>query len=175
MAFTYSKLAEVTVGSGGTPSIDFTNIPQNYTDLVLKLSLRCTTVAGYELARMKLKINSFTSSYTNRLAYLIYNTLGSEASVTDSISYFYATGDAATSSIFASTDIYLPNYSGSANKSASIDTATENNATNAGMAITAGLLSNTSPITALSITSSDGFTIAQHSTASLYGIRGTEY
>lgn len=161
----------VIVGSGGASSIDFNSIPNTYTDLVLKISLRCTTVPGYALARMKLKINSSTSGYGNLLAYLINNTTGSEkGTISDSISYFYAVGDDATSSTFGSADIYLPNYAGSTNKSASLDTVTENNGTNNAVALSAGLLSNTAAITSLSITSSDGFTIAQHSTAYLYGV-----
>ena len=33
-------ISTVTVGSGGVSSIDFTSIPQTYTDLLLKLSFR---------------------------------------------------------------------------------------------------------------------------------------
>ena len=40
---TMTKLATVTVGSGGSSTITFSNIPQNYTDLVVKASLRGTT------------------------------------------------------------------------------------------------------------------------------------
>ena len=40
MAYTYSKIASVTVGSGGSTSIEFLAIPQNYTDLVIKVSGR---------------------------------------------------------------------------------------------------------------------------------------
>ena len=161
----------VTVGAGGALSIDFTSIPATYTDLVLKTSLRCTTIPGYNLARMKLKINSSTSGYTNRLVYAIGNAVGSEATVTDSISYFYAVGSDSTASTFGSTDFYIPNYAGSTNKSTSLDTVTENNAsTGVALALSAGLLSNPAAITGLSITSSDGFTIAQHSTAYLYGV-----
>ena len=34
MATTFFKIASATVGSGGASSIDFTSIPQTYTDLV---------------------------------------------------------------------------------------------------------------------------------------------
>ena len=37
---TMVKLQTVTVGSGGASSIDFTNIPQTYTDLKIVLSAR---------------------------------------------------------------------------------------------------------------------------------------
>jgi hypothetical protein len=38
MAYTYSKLATYTVGSSSILSMAFLNIPQTYTDLVLKIS-----------------------------------------------------------------------------------------------------------------------------------------
>jgi len=40
MAYTYSKIATYTVGSGGVATVSFLNIPQNYTDLILKASIR---------------------------------------------------------------------------------------------------------------------------------------
>jgi hypothetical protein len=40
MALTYTAIKTVTVGSGGAANIDFTSIPQTYTDLVLKVSAR---------------------------------------------------------------------------------------------------------------------------------------
>ena len=40
MATTFTKIASVTVGSGGASSIDFTSIPSTYTDLCVKLSTR---------------------------------------------------------------------------------------------------------------------------------------
>ena len=46
MAFTYSKLAESTVGVSGAAFIDFNNIPQNYTDLVLLYSARAAEPTG---------------------------------------------------------------------------------------------------------------------------------
>ena len=40
MANTFKKIQTVTVGSGGAASIDFTSIPQTYTDLKIVLSAR---------------------------------------------------------------------------------------------------------------------------------------
>ena len=41
MATTYTLISSVTVGSGGAASIEFTSIPADYTDLLLKVSMRC--------------------------------------------------------------------------------------------------------------------------------------
>ena len=40
MAVTHNLISTITVGSGGAASIDFTSIPQTYTDLLVKISLR---------------------------------------------------------------------------------------------------------------------------------------
>ena len=43
MAETYNRIGSVTVGSGGASTITFSNIPQTYTDLVVKFSMKSTT------------------------------------------------------------------------------------------------------------------------------------
>ena len=45
MANTFEQITTVTVGSGGASSIDFTSIPQTYTDLVIKTSARNTSTS----------------------------------------------------------------------------------------------------------------------------------
>ena len=42
MAVTYKLIETVTVGSGGAASIEFSSIPQTYTDLKVVYSLRST-------------------------------------------------------------------------------------------------------------------------------------
>jgi hypothetical protein len=74
-----------------------------------------------------------------------------------------------TASTFNNAELYIPNYAGSTNKSFSVDSVNENNATLVDTAIMAGLWANTAAITSISIA---GFSqsITQYSTASLYGI-----
>ena len=55
---TLVKIQTVTVGSGGASSIDFTSIPQTYTDLCLVYSARLTTTD----TNWRLKINGSASS-----------------------------------------------------------------------------------------------------------------
>jgi hypothetical protein len=52
----------VTVGAGGASSIEFTNIPQTYTDLVLKFSTRY----DLDVNTFDLQINGVTTSQTAR-------------------------------------------------------------------------------------------------------------
>jgi hypothetical protein len=160
-------ISTVTAGSGGVATISFTGIPQTYTDLILKFSGRdgSATVANNILIRP----NGATTSLSVR--YLFAN--GSTASsVNDTPLYTTGVvGANATASTFSNVEIYIPNYGSSNNKSFSIDAVTENNATAANMQLTAGLWSNTAPITSIDIVLNGGGNFLQYSTATLYGIR----
>lgn len=69
MANTYKKIATVTVGSGGTTSIQFTNIPNTYTDLVVMASLRHLETGGSAWATIKFTLNGATGSNSQRNLY----------------------------------------------------------------------------------------------------------
>lgn len=169
MALTFVSIATVTVGSGGAASIEFTNIPQTYTDLVIQVSARNTSSG----AALRLRFNGSTTGYSDR--YLE----GDGASVSSGTSPFpgYAfvgavTPSSATASTFASNYIYVPNYTSSNNKSISSDGVTENNATTAYTDLSASLWSNSAAITSIELTPNAN-TFAQYSTATLYGIKNT--
>lgn len=165
MAFTYSKLAEVTVGSGGASSITFSNIPQNYTDLVVKYSIRCNR-ASPNYGDMSVRFNGTTTNYTQR------NVLGDGSSPSSSTALYVGIDSAfATVNTFSNIELYLPNYSGSANKSFSMDTVTENNATEVRTVLSAGLWSNVAAINSINILEINGNSFVQYSTATLYGVR----
>ena len=167
MADTYTLISSVTVGAGGASSIDFTSIPATYTDLLVKLSSRNTSTGG----AIYLRFNGSTSSYTVR--YLEGN--GAAASSGTDSTYLYVSElntSSTTASTFSSADIYIPNYAGSTNKSVSADSVSENNATTAYAGIYAGLWSNTSAITQVTLYPSAN-TFAQYSTAYLYGIKNS--
>ena len=158
----------VTVGAGGAANIQFTNIPATYTDLVLKVSLRCASTEQWS----RLEFNN-TSYLTNwRMAYLQGNgataVAGSQA---DSYYSVMMSGSNETSNTFGSADIYIANYASSNNKTISIDHVTENNATTAYQNLTSLLWSNSSAITSLMLRPSSGSNnYAQYSTAYLYGV-----
>lgn len=172
MATTFEAIATVTVGSGGAANIEFTSIPGTYTDLVVKYSLRATSGGNY--VNNRFSFNGSTTGYTSRLLYGTGSASGSEVNaVTDAIDYSaYSTGTDATASTFSNGEIYIPNYTSSNNKSASIDGVSENNATTAVAGLTAGLWSNSAAITSVKVTPSSG-NFAQYSTATLYGIKNS--
>jgi hypothetical protein len=53
MPNTYKKIASVVVGSGGSSSINFTNIPQTFTDLKIYQFNLITSMEGGETAPAK--------------------------------------------------------------------------------------------------------------------------
>ncbi len=159
----------VVVGSGGAASMAFTSIPSTFTDLILQISAR-TADTGLVYDGMKITFNGSATGYSDRLLYGDGSAAASANQSGASTRFHYATTNAATSSTFGSASIYIPNYTGSNNKSLSSDSVSENNATTAIAALDAGLWSNTSAITSISISSNSGANFVQYSTAYLYGV-----
>ena len=173
MATNYTQIgATVTVGSGGTSSIDFNSIPSTYTDLVIKTSLR-TNRSGFPADPINISLNGSTSNFNYRR--IIGGGSGSAASDSGSTgTVTRADASTATASSFSNGEIYIPNYAGSSYKSLSGDVVTENNSTASGDAyaeLYATLWTNTAAITSISLTSVTSSNFVQYSTASLYGIK----
>jgi hypothetical protein len=167
MPITYNKIASVTVGSGGAANIEFTSIPATFTDLVLFVSGRKDQTAGN--AYVGININNSSSNFSHRA--LFGGGSGSPGSFANSPTTFLgeANFSTATADTFASLFAYFPNYTGSTNKSYSVDSVTETNATTSYQNLNAGLWSDTSAITSIKLTGLGNF--VQHSTATLYGIK----
>jgi hypothetical protein len=175
MANTYKAIATVTVGSGGAANIEFTSIPGTYTDLLVKLSARTSDNDSLHYGLVYVTVNNNTSGiYDNRRLFGYGTTTGS-ASNTDSTSWATtAAGSSATASTFGNAEFYFPNYTSSNNKSLSLDTVVEtNDATNNLLVLFAGLAETTSAITSIKFGATSGQTLAQYSTATLYGIKNS--
>jgi hypothetical protein len=166
MANTYVAIATTTVGAGGAASIDFTSIPQTYTDLHLLVSIREETSAT---AVAFIKFNNTTANRSERY---IQGNGSSASSGTTTVLQFIACQPSDTANTFGNASIYIPNYTSSNYKSVSSDSVSENNSTTAFSRLVAGLWSNTSAINQITITTDTG-DVAQYSTATLYGIKNT--
>jgi hypothetical protein len=170
MATTFEALATVTVGSGGAASIDFTSIPQTYTDLLVKISARITR-AGVETDIMNV---SFNGTSTNESSRRLEANGTSVTSASNSLLLAYtANGTGATANTFGNADFYIANYASSNYKSASNEGVSENNATTAYIGMAANLWSNTAAITSIAFTPDAGTDFVQYSTATLYGIKNS--
>jgi hypothetical protein len=155
----------VTVGSGGSASINFASIPQTFTDLVVVTSLRTTRSAIAE--QVYISFNGSSASFTNRA---LYGNGSSATSFNANRDVVNAPSANATANTFSNGTIYLPNYTSSSNKAFSSDDVTEHNGTEAYQFIIALLWANTAAITSLTLTPGAGGSFVQHSSASLYGI-----
>ena len=163
MPNTFIKISSVTVGSGGAATIAFTSIPQTYTDLCVKFSGRNVNNAF----TFSIALNGTTVTSSRRF----FGT-GSGGGNSDTFNGMYTDYSAAVANTFGNADIYIPNYTTSANKSLSVDAVAEDNATSAYMNLGALLLSTSSTISSLSLIPESG-NFAEHSTATLYGIKNS--
>jgi hypothetical protein len=169
---TMTKLQTVSVGVGGTNSIDFTNIPQTFTDLVICLSIRDNGTGTSGASYIDLQFNNSTGTYTvSRLLGAGTASVSNSAQTSNFMSIGYM-GNSRTSmtSVFTNAEIYIPNYSGFNQKTVSCNYSMADSSTGAYSGFGAGLWNQPQPITSIKI-KSDGQDITQHSTAILYGIK----
>ena len=172
MALQLFKIETVEVTSP-VSSVTFSNIPQGYTDLILKMSTR-TNYAGVGDGLI-LTINGTTSSFTSTKT-LQGNGATASSFNNPSTSDVYqgdTVGANATASTFGNTGVYIPNYtSTSIAKSFSTDHVSENNATTAYAQLTAGLWnpSTQAAITTIKASTLNASSFVANSTFTLYGV-----
>lgn len=158
---------KVTVGSGGAATIEFTSIPQTYTDLVIKISGRFSVDSASAFLR-------YNGTTTNGNSIWLEGSGSAASSSTDGSNQYGPVhgivNSTKTASVFGNAEIYIPNYTSSNNKSSSSDGVTENNGTATTMALGANLWSNTAAITSIQIVPAAGGNFVQYSTAYLYGV-----
>ena len=158
-----SNATTLTLGSGGT-------IPQTFTDLLLVASARSTR-AGDAFGDLMLRFNGDTgSNYTAR--YIQGNGSAASSGVVTTTGIFFHLQNAslATSNVFSSSSIYIPNYTGSTAKSVSIDNVAENNNTSAVIRALACLWTGTAAITSITLYDGNSANIVSDSSFYLYGI-----
>jgi hypothetical protein len=172
MANTFVKISTVTVGSGGAATIDFTSIPQTYTDLKVVVSARGTD--SQTRVQIVLKFNGSILTYSERqVRGFDSNSVSSTTGLTTQISLPRISAATATASVFGSTEYYIPNYTSANYKSVSVDSVAENNSSTSWFVdMTAGLWSTASAITQITL-SCDAANFAEFSKATLYGIKSS--
>jgi hypothetical protein len=170
MANTYEAIATVTVGSGGAANIEFTSIPGTYTDLVVKASVRSDSGTP---AYTSLRLLPNGSSSNGSTRWIRGNGAAASSNV-DATGIYAGESDTAgaTANTFASIEWYISNYAGSNYKSFSIDSAHENNTTTAFLHLLAGLWSNATVISSITLDLAAG-NFVEHSSATLYGIKNS--
>ena len=169
---TYVLISSSVLAATST-SVTFSSIPQTYTDLVLKTSIR-TSVAAAIAVDPSLTINSNSSAIYSRV-YLQGNGAAAAAarpsSQTEAGFRYGANDTGSTTNTFTSSEFYFPSYTASQNKPFSLMTATENNATTGYINLEGQLFQSTSAITSIGITIGAGaYSFAIGSSFYLYGI-----
>jgi hypothetical protein len=165
---TFIKIAAVTVGSGGAASMSFSSIPNTYTDLCVLTSAR--TNRAFTVDGISVNFNgssaNFSSRYLEGFETSVYSTTGTNFAGSASASQ-------ATSDTFGNSLLYIPDYTSSNFKSFSADGVGENNGIKNLLDLVAGLWSNTSAITSITILPTTGTSFDQYTTATLYGIKNS--
>jgi hypothetical protein len=163
------KLIESKTLGTAQASIEFTSIPQTFTDLVVFQSCRFASNAG----DIDMRFNGSTTGYSMRI---LYGSGSITGAATDSSAYLVWSGIGSrstyTASTFGNSMVYIPNYTGSTAKSVSVDGVNENNSSTAFQVISAGLWTGTAAITSIAFSgvASGAGNFEAGSTISLYGV-----
>jgi len=170
---TLTKLQTVSLSSTQS-SVSFSNIPQTYTDLVVKISARSSAAAVGD--NLQVTFNGSSSGYTGLRIYSNPNSGSSPLSYTWSNTYgLVGIVDAGneTGSTFSNIEMTIPNYTSNNYKIYSVDSAEENVASaNAFIEIDAMTWANTAPITSMTFAvSTSPNTFASGSEFTLYGVK----
>jgi len=168
MANTHELIRTITL-TGTQANIDFTSIPQTYTDLKMVFSCRSndTQVNGGNFFYFQFNNTGFTG--------LSGKYMGSNATSTNtgtSSPYGFMVPSDFTANVFSSGEFYMPGYTSSNNKTYAITSANENNATLTNMNFFGGTWANTAAVTSIKLVPYSG-SFVQHTSASLYGIKNT--
>jgi hypothetical protein len=168
---TMTLISTNTVGSGGTSAIIFSSIPSTFTDLLVCLSIRSDgTFSTPDVISIQFNSDTTSGNYNGKAL----QGSGSGTSSFNANGFFIYAADApttvATADVFSNSNVYIPNYSGSIIKHASTDSLSENNATLAYSTLVATYWNNTAAISSIRIFSSNGRSLVQNSSVSLYGI-----
>jgi hypothetical protein len=163
----------IEVPSGGTTSIFFDSIPNTYDDLLLVFSCRASLGTGFFFDDLGLQINGDTgSNYFNTLVRAREGSIQAGSNSGTSVTLYGSPVVSSTANTFGNGRLYIPDYKSSKVKTMIADGASENNSSNGIQAgIIASTWSNTSIVRSLRILSLNNWGFAQHSSASLYGIR----
>ena len=170
MPTTYTLISGTTLSSNQT-NFSFTSIPQTYTDLAVRMSLRGNT--GNQTAAFEMTINGVASGYGYTI---LKNESGGISSTRGNADSRFYLNDAVpqqftTANTFASYEIYFPNYTTTATKPLSYYSVLENNSTvNNYINLMAGLNTSTAAITSIQFNNN---TFITGSSFYLYGIKNS--
>lgn len=152
------------IGSGGSANITFTSIPATYTDLKIMVSGRVSQSTTQ--TNPSISFNGSTSNFVYNFFTGSGTTTGGSGGSANVINDVNAANS--TANVFTNFEIFIPNYASAKHKSFTIDSAQENDASNAYVEMWTMRWAVTDAINAISLIS--GSTWVEGTVASLYGI-----
>jgi len=165
-------LLERTELNASAASVTFANIPQSgYTDLKVVMSTRTTETTANASTPVALQFNGDTASnYVRRSLTGNGASATSNSATTTSMRIGFTSTNGCAVNTFGNGEFYIPNYTGSTQKSVSSDAVAEDNATTPIFSsLMAGLWTGTTAITSITIIT-PSYSFLAGSTFSLYGI-----
>jgi hypothetical protein len=166
-------IASTLVGSGGVTSIIFSNIPQGYKHLQIRVMQRLSTATTDDQTYAQFNNDSGTN-YAYHFLYGTGATVASSGTGTGSSSNilaFRSSGSSSSANIFGVGIMDILDYA-STNKFKTARTLTGSDQNGSGtLFLWSGLWQNTAAINSITLTT-PGTGIAQYSRFSLYGIKG---
>lgn len=147
--------------------IEFTSIPQTFTDLLVFVSIR-TSNTNVPYNNQLILFNGSSANFSARRMFGGGNNDIFNGTSTNNVGLIPS--NTATSNTFGNVSIYIANYTSNSNKSYYVESAMENNATFSYTELIGGLWSNSAAINSLRITGEISSDIMAGSTVSLYGI-----
>ena len=172
MATTMKLIDSYTVPSVQT-TINFNNISNSYTDLMLLVSGRSTSATDVGNIVIAVTLNGSISSGFSAKRLYGGPTTGSDGTSGGGTTWGVqvAAGNT-TANTFSNSKIYIPNYAGNTAKSAFMDGVGLSQTSSWETDLIAWYSSNTSPISSISLSPSGGQWVA-NSTFYLYGIKNS--
>lgn len=169
---TYVKIAQTALTSPAA-NIDFTSIPQTYTDLVVMISQRAVD----NVLDNAIRFNNDTSSVYSYTQMQSGASSGSAGGARTSNSSTSRAGgqepSTYTANVFNSSFVYIPNYTSSVFKQFIADGVDENNSATSYIWLHAALWRNTAAINRITLFQEPGGNMATGTEATLYGIKNS--
>ena len=176
MPSAYNLIESVTLASTAA-EINFTSIPQTYTDLVLKISDHIA-VAAQTQTYSYVKLNGNTGANYYNVAFYGRNSTASSIEDFGQTKFFddpYSTlADSAANATFTNKEIYIPNYTSSDKKQMKMDYSLVNgSAANSDLGMQGMLFNLSDAITSITLFNPSTGTFNVGTTANLYGIKNS--
>lgn len=167
----YESIATVTVGSGGSSSIDFTSIPSTYTHLQVRGITR-TTTGGLDINQIRFNSDTGSNYATHRIEANGSSVSATATASTVCINGGLQSGSSTLSNTFGAMVFDILDYANT-NKYKTLRHLDGIDANGTGlMGFGSGLWMNTNAITSITIFTF-GTDFAQYSQFALYGIKGS--